>query len=54
MVDLLKLCSCYCVGVGVLCPFVMVPWFGLWTVIVEYLGHTHLLFMVTPKRRNIT
>ena len=54
MGDLLKLCSCYGVAVGVLCLFLVVPLLGLWSVIVAYLDHTHLLFMITSKRLNKT
>ena len=37
------LLSCCRVAVSVLCLFLTVPWVGLWSVIVVFLGHTHLL-----------
>ena len=44
LVALLKLCPCCRVTVSVLCLFLAVPWVGLWSVIVAFPGHTHLLF----------
>ena len=43
---LLKKSGCrvaYCVS----CLFFVVPWVGMWSVIVAFPGHTHLLFQYT-------
>ena len=45
LVALLNSCSCCPVGAGVLCLFLVVLRFGVWSVVVVYLGHTHLRFM---------
>ena len=39
LVSLLKLCYFCCVAVIVLCLFLVVPWVGLWSVIVTFSGH---------------
>ena len=44
-VALVQLCYCCRVAVGVLCLFLVIPWDGLWYVIVVVCYHTHLLFM---------
>ena len=33
--------------------FLMVPWVGLWSVIVAFPGHTHRLFMLLCLNINI-
>ena len=50
LVALLELCSCCGVAVSVLCLFLTVPWNDLWSVIVAFPGHTHLLF--EPSNNN--
>ena len=43
LVALLYLCSCCHVTISFLCLFFAVSWVGLWSVIVAFPGHTHLL-----------
>ena len=31
-------------AVSVLCLFLMVPWVGMWSLIVAFPGHTHMFF----------
>ena len=38
----LVVCSCCRVVVSVLCLFLVVPWVGLWSVIVIFIGHAHM------------
>ena len=40
---LLELCSWCCVAVSVMCLFLEEAWVGLGSVMVAFLGHTHLL-----------
>ena len=37
------LCFCCCVAVIVPFLYLAVPWIGLWSVVVAFPGHTHLL-----------
>ena len=53
LIVLLLSCVCLCLSVFcVLCLFLTVPWVGLWSVIVAFPGHTHLLYI--PKSSLLT
>ena len=41
---LTSLCSCCHVAVSVPCPFLVVPWVGLWYVVFAFPRDTHMLF----------
>ena len=36
----------FTMAVSVLCLFLIVPWVGLWSVIVPFPGHARLLFYI--------
>ena len=35
---------------GCLCLFLTVPWVSLWSVIVVFHRHTHLIFLLTEEK----
>ena len=38
-------------AVSVLCLFLMVPWVGLWSLIVAFPGHTRMFFLTSVMEK---